>query len=128
MGSVCEAECLNCGENFWVRDGGSFFFHLLRCEECGATTSIRLEELGEVHLRYLKGRDSDYSALSAEYDRYVRKQVPVEPLSEVAYLERIEDFAGCCECGGRFIFGAPVRCSACRSARVIKGPPTLVYD
>jgi predicted Zn-ribbon and HTH transcriptional regulator len=35
---------------------------------------------------------------------------------------------GPCDCGGRFEFGAPVRCPACRSDRVSLGPPTLELE
>ncbi len=55
MGSANAAQCLECGKAFTVSHGSGFFFHLLRCGECGRTRAIGFDELGDLHLRYLKG-------------------------------------------------------------------------
>jgi len=59
MGSESSARCLDCDEAFTVCEGGGFFFHLLRCDRCGAGKSIPFDKLGELHLRYLKGLSLD---------------------------------------------------------------------
>ncbi len=131
MGSRSEASCLDCGESFMVSEGGGFFFgffHLLRCEECGDTKSIGFDELGELHLRYLKELPGPYSMVSAEHDRYVREHAPVEPISEQEYWAGVEAAAGSCECGGRFVFDASPGCPACRSTNIAEGTTTICYD
>jgi uncharacterized Zn finger protein len=55
MGSQVNAKCRECGNTFTVMHGGGFFFHLVRCDQCGETKSIKFSNLGELHLRYLKG-------------------------------------------------------------------------
>ena len=46
MGHRVETKCLECDEKFEVDHGGGFLFHLLRCDKCGITKSIRFDELG----------------------------------------------------------------------------------
>ena len=68
VGSKYGAICGACGRKFSVSEGGGFTFHLLRCDRCGATREMSFEELGEVHLRYLKGLPGPYAIASAEHD------------------------------------------------------------
>ncbi|MBN1561099.1 hypothetical protein JW998_12670 [candidate division KSB1 bacterium] len=82
MGHTVTATCTVCGATFTLDYGGGFFFHLLRCNKCGKTKSIGFDELGEWHLRYLKGLPGPYSVASSEHDEYVREHVDVQPLSE----------------------------------------------
>ena len=82
MGSQSSTRCLDCHEEFTVSEGGGFFFHLLRCDRCGPDKSISFDQLGELHLRYLKGLSGPYAQVSAAYDRHVREHVDVEPISE----------------------------------------------
>ena len=117
MGSGHQARCLECAESFVVNRGGGFFFHMLRCDQCGQTKSIGFDELGELHLRYLKGLSGPYAMISAERDRYVREHLDVEAIDEQEYHAGVEEAAGSCECGGRFTFDAPPRCPGCRSTR-----------
>jgi len=49
MGHIATAKCLDCGETFIVNHGGGFFFYLLRCDRCGETKSIELDDLGDLH-------------------------------------------------------------------------------
>lgn len=128
MGSQSPAQCLACGQEFTVSEGGGFFFHLLRCDGCGGTKSLSFHELGELHLRYLKGLSGPYAQVSAEHDRHVREHVDVEPISESDYQAAIEELAGSCDCGGNFTFDAPSRCPACRSTHIEVHPPTVMYD
>jgi hypothetical protein len=128
MGHKTDAKCLDCGTAFNVHHGGGFYFHLVRCEQCGAIKSIGFEELGEIHLRYLKGLPGPYCGASAEHDAHVRKHVPVEPISEEEYDREVEAFAGACDCGARFTLTAPPRCPKCRSTRIEESKPKIFYD
>jgi len=122
MGYRVAAKCLDCGRTFKVDHGGGFFFHLVRCDRCGKTKSIGFDELGELHLRYLKGRPD------SEYDESVRKHAPAEPISEDEYRKGIEAVAGECRCGGKYTLDALPRCPKCHSTRLEEGEPILMYD
>jgi len=128
MGESHEARCLECGCQFIASEGGGFFFHLLHCEQCGEERSIGFDELGELHLRYLKSLPNRHCVVSREHDAYVRVHVPVEPISSEEYRGRVEALAGSCSCGGSFTFAAPPRCPECRSTRFDEGPTSICYD
>ena len=100
MGCRFEARCLDCGRRFMVDSGGGFRFHLLHCDTCGKTKSVRFEELGLIHLRYLKGLPGPYCVASSEHDRYVQEHLDLEPLPEDDYQREVEAVAGNCRCGG----------------------------
>ena len=128
MGHISESKCLECGETFELNDGGGFAFHLVRCDKCGATKSITFDDLGELHLRYLKGLSGPYSIATSEYDEAVRKQAPVEPISEDEYHSGIEALAGKCSCYGNFTLDALPRCPKCHSTRIEEGETTVFFD
>ena len=107
MGCENEATCLDCGGAFSVTHGGGFSFHLVRCDKCGQAKSVGFDDLGELHLRYLKGLPGPYCIASAEHDEAVRKHASVEPITEDEYHKGIEGFAGRCTCGGRYCLDAP---------------------
>jgi hypothetical protein len=65
FGAVCSA----CGERFTVCEGGGFFFHLLHCNKCGKEKSIGFKDLGEIHLRYVKGLPGPYCVASMDSDK-----------------------------------------------------------
>jgi len=115
MGRRSEAECLKCGESFTVDDGGGFYFHLLRCNQCGETKSIGFDEIPELHQRYLNGIQE-------------QKNVGITPISENQYHSKIEILAGNCKCGGKFSFDALPRCPKCRSEDIREGETTELYD
>jgi predicted Zn-ribbon and HTH transcriptional regulator len=128
MGRKIEAKCLDCGYEFTVNEGGGFVFHLLHCDKCGAEKSISFEELGDLHLRYLKGLKGTYSIATLDFDNYVKENVDIEPISEEEYFKEVETFAGKCDCGGSFKFNAPFRCPKCHSTNIEKGDTILMYD
>ncbi len=128
MGYSFQATCLDCHERFKASEGGGFFFHLLRCDRCGRPESIGFDEIGEPHLRYLKGLDGPYCLASSENDEAVRRNYPGEPITEEQYHREVEALAEPCDCGGRFQFGAPIRCPVCRSARIERGEIEIMYD
>lgn len=130
MGMQYEAVCAACGTHFAVSEGGGFCFHLLRCDACGLPRSIGFEEIGEPHLRYLKGLKVPYSGATAEHDREVQRTYRGKPLGERDYRAAVEQLCGTCECGGRFRFEAPVRCPHCRGEyrRTGAEPGLVMYD
>jgi len=130
MGQQYSAICDACDCRFTVNDGGGFTFHLLRCDRCGAGRAISFEEIGEPHLRYLKGLDVPYSMATAEHDRRVRETYHGEPVARDEYEAAVEELCGECECGGRFRFDAPPRCPSCRSTDVRRDPEgqSICYD
>jgi hypothetical protein len=128
MGAQSPAKCLDCQKKFTVSRGGGFSFHLVRCGECGKTKGIQFDELGELHLRYLKGLPGPYSIATAEHDASVRQDATVEPIDEDQYHEGIDAMAGECRCGGRYSLDAPPRCPKCRSPRIEVSRPKFDYD
>jgi hypothetical protein len=118
MGWSHSAVCKECGERFTVNSGGGFLFHLLRCTQCGETKSLSFEELGEVHLQYLKGLEGPYSVATGPADQAARETYSGRAISEATYHRKVEKIAGDCRCGGRFTFRARPRCPKCRSRRL----------
>ena len=117
MGQESPATCGKCGNLFRVRQGGGFVFHLLHCDTCGEEKVVLFEELGEIHLRYLKGLPGPYSISTQEHDRHVRENYPGEPLLEEEYYREVEKLAGECPCGGHFTMKARPRCPKCHSSK-----------
>ena len=128
MGHKAKAKCRECRRTFTVERGGGFVFHLVRCNTCGKTKSIGFDELGDLHLRYLKGLPGPYCIASAEHDKDIREYAQIEPISEVEYNRGIESFAGKCRCGGSFYLNTPPRCPKCRSTQIDEGETTVLYD
>lgn len=128
MGCVVKTKCLDCDEEFAYKDGGGFFFHLVRCEKCGKSKSIGFDELGETHLRYIKGLPVPYCIASSDFDKNIQKYAQVEPMSEDDYNNAVETFAGVCRCKGKYKFNSPPRCPKCRSTRIEEIGTGIMYD
>lgn len=129
MGYQFQAKCLDCGSTFTVRNGGGFFFHLLHCDRCGQAKGINFDELGELHVRYVKGLGMPYSSASKEHDWYIQEHSPVEPISGEEYYRRVEAVVGKCICGGNYTFDALPRCPQCHSTRFDDdGSSGICYD
>jgi hypothetical protein len=128
MGHEVQAKCLDCGETFSVAHGGGFSFHLVRCDKCGESKSIRFDDLGELHTRYMKGLSGPFSIATAKHDEDIQKHAPVEPISEAEYLQGIEAIAGKCRCRGKYTLNAPPRCPKCHSTRIEEGRIDIMYD
>lgn len=129
MGETYLARCEKCGHEFRVSDGGGFLFHLLGCNRCGKTKSISFKEIGEPHLRYIKGLGMPYCIASAESDRKIQEGYPGEPISEKEYHLIVEKIAGKCNCGGKYKFNARPRCPKCRSVAIKDtGKERIMYD
>ena len=130
MGNRYTAICEKCGDKFEVNNGGGFFFHLLHCDQCGKEKSISFDELGDIHLRYVKGLSVPYCMVSAEKDKRIQEEYPGTPLSEDEYHAEVERMAGQCHCGGEFKFDASPRCPKCKSAAFSEDPDGeyVMYD
>ena len=128
MGHRLEAKCLECGTSFDVDHDGGFTFHLVRCDQCGRTKSIGFEELGELHIRYLKGLTVPYSIATAKSDAAARELPSGPPISEDEYNVGVELAAGHCKCGGKYTLNSPPRCPTCHSTSISEGRITIFYD
>jgi hypothetical protein len=130
MGHSYRAYCRKCRSSFAVKEGGGFFFHLLHCDTCGTERNIGFNEIGEPHLRYLKGLEGPYCGISSEHDQYVRENYPGEPMTMEEYHQAVEELCGKCNCGGRYRFEAPPRCPKCRREYLKTGREGIVvfYD
>jgi hypothetical protein len=117
MGQSTAFSCTACGGDFAVRVGGGFFFDLLHCDRCGASKSVGHRELGEIHLRFVKGLGAPYAVARASIDRDIRENYPGEPITRDEYHALAEATLDPCPCGGRFLYAAPPRCPFCRSTR-----------
>jgi len=130
MGHGYDVICNKCHRKFRVSEGGGFVFHLLHCNKCGKEKSIGFEELGEIHLRYLKGLPGPYCVATAEHDRHIKENYPSESLNEDEYNFEIEKMAGGCECTGEFKVDASARCTGCKSKSFTRDPNgcEIMYD
>lgn len=126
MGQQLGAKCLECGYTFSVRHGGGFFFHLVRCEDCGEEKAIGFDELGELHERYIKGLAGPYSLASREHDQIIQDDPKIKPISESECHQGIEDYAGRCTCGGKYSLDAPPRCPKCHSLLIKEGGDGMI--
>ena len=115
MGSISGHICTTCGEHFRVRDGGGFFSDMLHCDQCGRARSVSHEDLGDIHLRFVKGLSTPYAMARARLDREIQATYPGKPLSRAEYHAAAEATLDACACGGRFRYDAPPRCPGCRS-------------
>lgn len=115
MGIGFLTKCKKCGHEFIVKEGGGFMFHLLHCDKCGKDKSISFSEIGETHLRYLKGLGGPYCVATSEQDRYIQENYPGEPITEEEYYKAVEEILGQCECGGYYRFKTKARCPKCGS-------------
>ncbi len=128
MGQIATGKCLDCGETFIVNHGGGFFFYLLRCDRCGKTKSMRLDDLADRHTRFGNGLPGPYPFSRMETNEQVRKNALAELIPKDDYHNGIEGIAGNCGCGGKYTMDAPPRCPKCHSTRIEEGEIILIYD
>lgn len=115
MGSGYGAICKTCGTKFQVRSGGGFFFDLLHCDECGRSRTVRHEDMGDIHLGYVKGLPGPYAMSRSTLDTEIKQTYQGEPLDREAYRIAVEAMLDRCHCGGTVRYDAPARCPGCRS-------------
>ena len=132
MGSAMGHICRACGTRFSVRDGGGFFFDMLHCEACGRTASLGHRELGDIHLRFIKGLDHPYAVARAAMDRQIQQEYPGEPLDRNAYHAAAEATLDPCPCGGDSAMTRQPDAPSCRSTREMwdldPTAPMMHYD
>ena len=129
MGHEYKAKCKKCGFKFNVKEGGGFFFHILRCDTCDKTKSIGFDEIGEPHLQFIKGLPGSYCGASEEQDKYIQDNYQGEPISEKEYHSTVEKIVGRCKCGGIYKFDALPRCPKCKSTEIEDtGELNICYD
>ena len=130
MGERREHRCLTCGERFRVEQGGGFFFDLLHCDRCGQARSIGHEEVGDIHLGYIKGLPGPYAVARTEMDEHIRNTFAGPALTREEYRAAVEALVEACACGGSFAYEAPPRCPRCGSteARWSEPEEVLLYD
>jgi hypothetical protein len=80
MGSTTGHIWLACGTRFSVRQGGGFYFDLLHCDACGKDTSVAHQDLGDIHLRYVKGLPGPYAVARAAMDRRILEMEQIRGL------------------------------------------------
>ena len=115
MGSATSYICRTCGTHFMARDGGGFMFDLLHCDTCGATKSVSHQELGDIHLGFVKGLPGPYAMARAAMDRRIQDEYPGQDAHAGRVPRGGRGDAQVCACGGRFRYDAPARCPGCRS-------------
>ena len=132
MGSASGFICKACGARFTIRSGGGFYFDLLHCDTCGADGSVGHQELGDIHLRFVKGLPGPYAVVRSKMDRQIQREYPGEPIGRAEYHALAEATLEPCTCGGRFRYDAPPRCPECRSLpeKWDRDPkaPSMMYD
>lgn len=115
MGSKSGVICKDCSTKYNMFKGGGFRFHLLHCDICGKEKQVSFRELGDIHLRYIKGLNVPYCMATNESDKFIQENYPGDSIGEDEYHSLVEEFSGKCECGGNYSFDAPQRCPNCRS-------------
>jgi hypothetical protein len=78
---------------------------------------VGFDELGDTHLRYLKGLPGPYAMATSKYDKTIQENYPSASLDEREYNKLVEEFAGKCKCGELYKFNAPPMCPKCRSLK-----------
>ena len=127
MGYMTETKCNDCGEVFDESYGGGFNWDQLRCTNCGKTKDVHHFETPELWEKFIRTldflRDIQIDNQSKELD-YLFDLLIAER------QRRVEEFAGKCDCGGKYTFDAPPRCPKCGSTNVKEeeNGPTLCYD
>jgi hypothetical protein len=132
MGSMAGQICRACGTKFVGRSGGGFFFDLLHCDSCGQSKSVGHQEMGDIHLGFVKGLPGPYTVGRSAMDRRIKEEYAGELLSTDEYHAAVEATLEPCKYGGRFRYDAPPRCPTCRSTSEHWDPDpagvSMLYD
>lgn len=97
MGTLLSVTCNACGTTSEQLDGPVMMGFNPRCDRCGTTTFVSIEDLCTADPPDLDPAGDDAWRLREE---------------------RLSKVAGPCECGGAFDNDAPLRCLACRSTDI----------
>ena len=115
MGSASGYICEACGARFVASGGGGFYFDLLHCDQCGRDRSVGHQDMGDIHLGFVKGLRGSYAVSRSRLDEQIKATYEGTPLSRDEYHAAVEATLDPCDCGGRFRYDAPARCPQCRS-------------
>ena len=122
MGSLTGSICRACGAHFNVSGGRRASSSTCSTAiSCGRTASISHQDLGDIHLRFVKGLPVPYAVSRSAFDREIQANYPGEPLTRDEYHAAAEATLDPCPCGGRFRYDAPARCPECRSTAEVVG-------
>jgi hypothetical protein len=94
MGAASGFICRACGARFMISEGGGFRFDLLHCDACGAEQRVTHEELGDIHLAYVKGLPGPYSVSRMKLDAWFKQNYPGETLTREKYRVAVEGTLG----------------------------------
>lgn len=72
MGARFDVICKDCGTKYEAEMGGRFLFHDLHCDKCGKGKGVSFRDLGEIHLKYIKGLDIPYCVATGASDKYIQ--------------------------------------------------------
>ena len=127
MGCINGVICKDCGTKYEIRRGGGFTNHDLHCDKCGELKTVDFWDLGEIHLKFIKGLDIPYCVATGASDKYIQDNYPGDPIDEDEYHRLVEEFAAN---EWRKYTKAPTRCPKCRSANYEKDPngKYILYD
>jgi hypothetical protein len=64
----------------------------------------------------------------SEFDENIQKNAEIEPISEKEYHRAIDDYAGKCDCGGKYKMKTIPRCPKCRSIKLKQIDSICLYD
>ena len=115
MGISYWVKCDKCGERYRAFRVETPFTHILHCKRCGIERTISFDELGEIHVAYLKGRRRPYSLVTEEHDKLLTENYCGAPLRLRSYNSQVEKLVGKCKCGGVFRLDTLPRCPRCNS-------------
>lgn len=105
MGRLYSGQCIKCGFEFDVKNGGGFVVNQLRCEACGREKLV--------------GRDETEGRGEAFADEVIEARRKLGTEKE----------AGQCKCGGHYKSDAPARCPKCKSTEIKDtGKNEIMYD
>ena len=90
MGIEFDAVCQDCQHRFRLTDGSSFTYLQLRCGLCGKAKNFPISDL--------------INRLGPEFN-----------FAQPDAMDRVENLAGLCKCGGTFSSNAKARCPKCKS-------------
>jgi hypothetical protein len=127
MGHYSKAQCHDCGEVYEEHIGGSFTSQGLKCDKCGKTMEIHCHDIPELSIQLLGYED--YCAVARILpDKNSRDRKKLKRISLEEFNRGVEEFAGKCDCGGKYTFDAPPRCPKCCSTNIKEVGSKLFYD
>jgi hypothetical protein len=105
---------------------------MLHCDACGKAQSVPHQDLGDIHLGYVKGLPGPYAVSRHKIDEQIKREYQGASLTQGEYHRAVEATFAPCGCGGQFRYEAPPRCPTCQSTReqwdLDPRAPAVLYD